>query len=81
MQLASFFFFTCVYLRFLYRMRKYENHIWTRDQGLKWYNDWRALAGAMFVSCVGILVRVLFRPPFPCSAPAFRTLMRVRLRF
>lgn len=21
-----------------------------------WYNDWRALAGAMLVSCVGIIV-------------------------
>ena len=67
MQLASFFFFTCVYVRFLYRMRKYENHVLVRDRGVKWYNDWRALAGAMFMSCVGILVRA----PSPSPLPRF----------
>lgn len=61
LQLASFFFFTCVYLRFLYRMHKYEPEVWVRDCNLKWYNDWRALAGAMLVSCIGVLVRSVYR--------------------
>lgn len=61
LQLASFAFFTCVYLRFLWRVRKHEPAMWTRDAGAKWYNDWRALAGAMFVSCIGILVRSVYR--------------------
>lgn len=26
------------------------------DEGKKWHQDWRALAFALFVSCVGILV-------------------------
>ena len=57
--MLSFAFFTAVYLRFLWRVHKFEPDTWTRDAGKKWYYDWRALAGAMFVSCVGILVRPL----------------------
>ncbi len=33
----------------------YESGIWEAG-GRKWYDDWRALAGALFVSCIGILV-------------------------
>lgn len=47
----------CVYLLFLVRMYKHEPEVWARDRNRKWYNDWRALAGAMWVSCIGILVR------------------------
>lgn len=47
----------CLYARFIYRMRKYEPETWIRDRNLKWYNDWRALAAAMWISCTGILVR------------------------
>src|ERR1700683_907419 len=56
LQLLSFFTFTCIYLTFLYRVHKRQPEIWTMDAGKKWYWDWRALAGALFVSCIGILV-------------------------
>lgn len=57
MQLASFAFFTALYLRFLYRVRKYQPSVWRRDEGMAWYKDWRSLALALSISCVGILVR------------------------
>lgn len=57
LQLLSFFIFTCIFLVFLYRVRKYEPAIYVMDEGRKkWYQDWRALAGALLFSCIGILV-------------------------
>lgn len=45
-----------LYVRFLYRVHKHEPKIWSQDKGKVWYKDWRSLAAALFVSCVGILV-------------------------
>ena len=56
LQLASFCFFMILYLRFIIRMYKYEKKTWVRDAHLPWYKDWRALAGAFTVSCIGVLV-------------------------
>ncbi|KAE9410615.1 RTA1-like protein [Gymnopus androsaceus JB14] len=61
LQLLSFSIFTCIFLVFLYRVRKYEPEIYTKDQGLVWYKDWRALTGIMIVSCIGILIRSVYR--------------------
>ncbi|KIJ70467.1 hypothetical protein HYDPIDRAFT_105201, partial [Hydnomerulius pinastri MD-312] len=47
LQLTSFATFTMIYSFFLYR-------------GKLWYNDWRALAGALCLSCVGILIRSVY---------------------
>lgn len=56
-QLAWFVAFTTVYIRFLWLVRRREPAIWAKDTGLVWWRDWRALAGALGVSCVGIIVR------------------------
>jgi len=61
LQLLSFLIFTIIYIRFLLRVRRYEPAIWSKDAGKKWYIDWRSLAGALFVSCIGILVRSVYR--------------------
>jgi len=61
LQFLSFFTFTCIYLTFLYRVHKRQPEIWTMDSGKKWYWDWRTLAGALFVSCIGILIRSVYR--------------------
>lgn len=63
LQLLSFIFFTLVYVRFIYRVREYEPAMWHRDGNLSWFNDWRALAGALAVSCVGIIVRFVVSTP------------------
>ncbi|KIY49274.1 RTA1-domain-containing protein [Fistulina hepatica ATCC 64428] len=62
LQLLSFFIFTCVYLLFLYRIHKYERSVWERDCGiLPWYKNWLALAATLFLSCIGILIRSVYR--------------------
>ncbi|EIN10469.1 RTA1-like protein [Punctularia strigosozonata HHB-11173 SS5] len=61
LQLASFAFFTCVHLLFLYRVHKHDPEVWIRDAGRKWYHDWRTLAAALSLSCVGILIRSTYR--------------------
>jgi hypothetical protein len=38
-----------------------EPTIWVQDAHKPWYKDWRALAGAMVVSCIGVLVRSIYR--------------------
>ncbi|PPQ94007.1 hypothetical protein CVT25_009855 [Psilocybe cyanescens] len=60
-QLLSFLSFSCIYLIFLYRLRKHDPEIWAMDTTKKWYNSWIALAGALLISCIGILVRSGFR--------------------
>ncbi|KAK0453525.1 RTA1-like protein [Armillaria borealis] len=60
LQLGSFFIFTCIFLTFLRRIYAHEPDIWEAG-GKKWYADWRALAGALFVSCIGILIRSVYR--------------------
>jgi len=61
LQLASFAFFSVVYLRYLFLVYTREKQVWTRDSGLVWYNDWRALAFALIVGCIGILIRSVYR--------------------
>ncbi|THH05458.1 hypothetical protein EW145_g4786 [Phellinidium pouzarii] len=63
LQLASFLLFTSIYLRFLYCVYTRQPETWTKDATLKkpWYNDWRALVGAMSLSCLGIIIRSVFR--------------------
>jgi hypothetical protein len=56
LQLVSFLFFTCIYLRFLYTVHRHQPDVWAMDAAKKRYHDWRALAGALLVSCIGILV-------------------------
>lgn len=50
-----------MYLRWLHRVRTREPAVWARDAGERWWRDWRALAGALVVSCVGILIRSVYR--------------------
>lgn len=57
LQLLSFLIFTAVFLLFLHRVRKHDRAIWTKDAGRGWWHDWRTLAAALVVSCIGILVR------------------------
>ncbi|KZV75199.1 RTA1-like protein [Peniophora sp. CONT] len=60
-QLASFVTFTVVYLRFLWLVWRREPATWSKDTGLVWWRDWRALASALGVSCVGIIIRSFYR--------------------
>ncbi|KAL4076044.1 RTA1-domain-containing protein [Scleroderma citrinum] len=61
LQLVSFLIFSGIYIRFLYKIHTLRPEIWNRDQIRPWYSDWRALAGALMVSCIGILVRSGYR--------------------
>jgi hypothetical protein len=61
LQLLSFSIFTCVLVVFLNRVRTREPEIYMKDRGLVWYKDWRALAVTILVSCVGILIRSIYR--------------------
>ncbi|KAJ8086698.1 hypothetical protein PM082_005521 [Marasmius tenuissimus] len=61
LQLASFVVFTAMYLIFLYRVYSYDRDVWEMDKSKKWYNDWRTLGAMLFVSCIGILIRSVFR--------------------
>ena len=58
LQLLSFLFFSLLYIRFLWRVYKLEDPVWVRDQAKPFLQDWRSLAIAMFISCIGILVRL-----------------------
>lgn len=61
MQLVSFVFFCAIYARFIYKVYTKEQDVCTRDSKQPWYNDWRALAGALTVSCIGLLIRSFYR--------------------
>ncbi|KAN0097247.1 RTA1 like domain containing protein [Tylopilus felleus] len=61
LQLVSFTLFSGIYIRFLYRVYTLERNIWERDRVKLWYHDWRTLATALAISCVGILVRSGYR--------------------
>lgn len=61
LQLVSFLFFTVVFLLFLWRVYSNEKQIWSKDSSLVWYNDWRSLAFAQFLCCIGILIRSVYR--------------------
>ncbi|KAF9247099.1 RTA1-like protein [Melanogaster broomeanus] len=61
LQLASFAIFSTIYACFLYRIYKYECKVWVKDASKSWRSDWRALAGALCISCIGILIRSVYR--------------------
>jgi len=63
LQLISFSTFFCVYLTFLFRVRRRSPASWFRHLETKkaWPYDWRVLALALFVSCIGIIIRSVFR--------------------
>ncbi|CAL1712152.1 unnamed protein product [Somion occarium] len=61
LQVLSFAFFTLLFFRFLYHVYTLEPQVWSRDSLKPWYQDWRGLAGAMFISCIGILIRSAYR--------------------
>ncbi|KAJ7094591.1 RTA1-like protein [Mycena belliarum] len=61
LQLASFLTFTCIFLVFIRRVRTLEPTIWAIGASKKWHEDWRTLAGAMFFSFIGILIRSAYR--------------------
>lgn len=61
MQLVSFVFFCAIYARFLYRVYTEEQDVCMRDSKQHWINDWRTLAAALAVSCVGLLIRSFYR--------------------
>lgn len=66
-QLLSFIAFTVMFLVWLWRVRSEAPDRWqssyrekadgTPTDRYHWYNDWRALAGALVISCIGIIVR------------------------
>jgi len=62
-QFVSFLFFTLLYLVFLYRVYTRTPDILYLNQreGKKWHSDWRALAVALLISCIGILIRSVYR--------------------
>jgi len=60
-QLASFAFFTVVYLLFLYRVWKYNPAAWNPTPKPVWWKHWRTLAIALVISCIGILIRSAYR--------------------
>ncbi|KAG2042371.1 RTA1-domain-containing protein [Suillus americanus] len=61
MQLVSFVFFCAIYARFLYRVYTEEQDVCMRDLKQPWHNDWRTLAAALAVSCIGLLIRSFYR--------------------
>ncbi|TFK55933.1 RTA1-like protein [Heliocybe sulcata] len=60
-QFVSFLFFSVVYIVFLIRAWRNSREVFSIDQGKKWYNDWRILGVALFISCIGILIRSVYR--------------------
>ncbi|KAG2156119.1 RTA1-domain-containing protein [Suillus clintonianus] len=61
MQLVSFVFFCIIYARFIYKVYSEEQDVCARDSKKHWNNDWRTLAAALAVSCVGLLIRSFYR--------------------
>ncbi|KAF9534270.1 RTA1 like protein-domain-containing protein [Crepidotus variabilis] len=60
-QLASFAAFSAVFAVFLYRIYTKEKPLLRIDGHKAWYSRWTALAGALVLSCIGILIRSCFR--------------------
>ncbi|KAF9035075.1 RTA1-like protein [Hymenopellis radicata] len=61
LQLLSFLVFTCIFLVFAYRVYKHEPETVIKDRHLPWYRDWRSLGAALLISCIGILIRSVYR--------------------
>ena len=56
LQLASFFLFVVVVLRFLLRVATLEHHTWCMDAHKPWHEDWRMLSYVLIISSIGIMV-------------------------
>ncbi|KAI0823125.1 RTA1-like protein [Trametes gibbosa] len=61
LQLASFGIFVILALRFLYRVKSRDSHVWAVDAEKPWHRDWRTLALVLIVSSVGIFIRCVYR--------------------
>ena len=61
MQMASFALFTALYIVFLVRVYKFAPEIWHHQTPVPWYRNWKSLAVALGLSCVGILIRSVYR--------------------
>ncbi|KLO12619.1 RTA1-like protein [Schizopora paradoxa] len=61
LQLISFVVFVVIYLRLVFLVHRHNPYTWTRDADKPWFSDWRTLACAFIISCIGILVRSMFR--------------------
>ncbi|KAI0639047.1 RTA-like protein [Trametes polyzona] len=61
LQLFSFAVFVILALRFLYRIKTMDPHVWTVDADKPWHRDWRTLGFVLIVSSVGILIRCVYR--------------------
>jgi len=61
LQMASFALFSLMYAIFLYKLHRHSPAIWNAHAQRPWYDDWRALGGALALSCIGITVRSVYR--------------------
>jgi len=61
MQMGSFALFSALYGVFLIRVRKYAPEVWHSQTPVPWYRNWKALAAALALSCIGILIRSIYR--------------------
>lgn len=60
LQMASFFIFTVIFVIFMYRVWKNEPELWDTSN-VHWNESWKTLAAALSISCVGILIRSVYR--------------------
>ncbi|QRW02251.1 RTA1-like protein [Ceratobasidium sp. AG-Ba] len=60
-QMASFALFSALYIVFLLRLYRNAPDIWHHQTPVPWYRNWKALAAALGLSCVGILIRSVYR--------------------
>ncbi|CUA67782.1 Protein RTA1 [Saccharomyces cerevisiae S288c] [Rhizoctonia solani] len=61
LQLASFALFSALYIVFLIRVYKFAPEIWHHEPPVPWHRNWKTLTAALGLSCVGILIRSVFR--------------------
>ncbi|QRW11281.1 RTA1-like protein [Ceratobasidium sp. AG-Ba] len=61
LQLISFLSYCVVFSLFLYRLRAWRKPLWNKpmDKGVRFH--WKGLVGAIIISCVGIIVRCVYR--------------------
>ncbi|EPQ59429.1 RTA1-domain-containing protein [Gloeophyllum trabeum ATCC 11539] len=60
-QFVSFLFFSLLYCAFLWKIYRHNPEVYSLDKDKKWYHDWRTLGVALFISCIGILIRSIYR--------------------
>ncbi|KAL0948425.1 hypothetical protein HGRIS_011004 [Hohenbuehelia grisea] len=61
LQLVSFVVFTFLYLVFMIRVYTGRKDLWTKHRNQGWQSDWRSLAFALGIGCLGIIIRSVFR--------------------